>query len=155
MSELEIVSPAFGDGEPLPERYTCEGADISPPLAWTGIPRRAVSIVLVVVDMDAPGGLFAHWVAWNIDARKIKLDEGERPPAEGHNDFGTLGYRGPCPTPSHRPHRYSFRIRPMDCVLDLPNETSWLQVREAVKGHSLGEAVLTGTYEREIDAGAR
>lgn len=148
MSQLEITSSAFENGEAMPERYTCEGADISPPLAWSVVSERAVSLVLFVVDMDAPGGPFTHWLAWNIDPRQGKLEEGERPPVEGRNDFGTFGYRGPCPTPRHRPHRCFFRLRPLNCELNLPSETIRLELREAIKGHSLGEAVLVGTYER-------
>src|SRR6266536_2438083 len=101
MAEFELRSDAFGDGEPIPARYTCEGEDVSPPLAWTGVPEGAVSLALICDDPDAPSGTFTHWVAWGIDPSTGGLAEGQSAPREGPNGFGSGGYRGPCPPPGH------------------------------------------------------
>jgi Raf kinase inhibitor-like YbhB/YbcL family protein len=90
--------------------HTCEGEDVSPPLAWSGVPEGTASLALVVDDPDAPSGTFTHWLAWGIDPAASVLGEGEAAPVEGQNDFGSVGWRGPCPPPGHGPHRYFFRL---------------------------------------------
>src|SRR5919201_4155538 len=97
MAEFALSSSAFRSGEPIPARHGCDGDDVSPPLAWSGVPAEARSLALVVDDPDAPGGTFTHWLAWGIDPSSDGLREGEPAPVEGRNDFGMTGYRGPCP----------------------------------------------------------
>ena len=103
MAEFEVTSPAFEQGQPIPRRHTCEGEDVLPPLAWRGVPEGTGSLALVVDDSDAPGGTFSHWRAWGIAPAAGGLGEGEAPPSEGRNDFGSVGWRGPCPPPEGRP----------------------------------------------------
>src|SRR6266508_1904857 len=95
MAALALTSTAFEDGEATPRRHTCDGDDLSPPLAWGGQPPETQSLALVVDDPDAPGGTFTHWLAWGFDAATSELAEGEAAPTEGRNDFGANGYRGP------------------------------------------------------------
>ncbi|MGH3016513.1 MAG: YbhB/YbcL family Raf kinase inhibitor-like protein, partial [Gaiellaceae bacterium] len=110
MGEFELTSEAFASGQPIPQKYSCEGEDVSPPLAWSGVPEGTASLALVVDDPDAQGGTFTHWLAWGIDPAAGGLGEGEGAPVEGQNDFGQAGWRGPCPPPGHGPHRYFFRL---------------------------------------------
>ena len=90
MAEFEVTSPAFEQGQPIPRRHTCEGEDVSPPLAWRGVPVGTGSLALVVDDPDARGGTFSHWRAWGIAPAAGGLGEGEAPPSEGRNDFGSV-----------------------------------------------------------------
>jgi deoxyribonuclease V len=131
VSSFTLKSSAFEHGQPIPQRYTCDGDDVSPPLEWSGVPDGARSLALVVDDPDAPRGTFTHWVASGIDPASSGLAEGEAAPSEGTNDFGTTGWRGPCPPPGHGRHRYVFRLRALDG-------------EERV----LDTAELIGTYER-------
>ena len=91
MAEFELTSSAFQHGQPIPRKYTCEGEDVSPPLAWSSVPEGTVSLALVVDDPDAPSGTFTHWLAWGIDPAAGGLGEGEAAPVEGLNDFGQVG----------------------------------------------------------------
>ena len=100
---FSLRSDAFEDREPIPERHSCEGEDVSPPLAWSDPPEGTVSMALVCDDPDAPSGTFVHWLAWGIDPASGSLTEGEHPPAEGTGGFGERGYRGPCPPPGRLP----------------------------------------------------
>jgi phosphatidylethanolamine-binding protein (PEBP) family uncharacterized protein len=109
---MRLTSPAFADGEEIPRDHACTGRDRSPALAWAEVPADTRSLALIVDDPDAPRGTFTHWLAWGMDPGAGGLAEGERPPHEGRNDFGTVGYRGPCPPPGHGPHRYRFRRGP-------------------------------------------
>jgi Raf kinase inhibitor-like YbhB/YbcL family protein len=149
MSAFSLHSPAFEDGAPIPRRHTCEAEDVSPALEWTAPPAEARSLALVVEDPDAPGGTFTHWLAWGIESEAGGLVEGERPPLEGRNDFRQPGWRGPCPPPGHGPHRYVFRLVALDTTLeDLDPRAAAREVDEAVSGHVLAAAELTGTFER-------
>jgi Raf kinase inhibitor-like YbhB/YbcL family protein len=131
-------------------QYTCEGDDRSPALSWSDTPDGARTLALVVDDPDAPGGTFTHWVAWGIDPGIGVLAEGEAGPVEGANDFGGVGYGGPCPPPGHGPHRYSFRLYALDDELDLAPGATKDHLEQAIEGHTLGVAELGGTYERGI-----
>ena len=151
---FRLTSPAFRNGEVIPKRYTCEGLDISPPLNWSGYPSETKSFVLIVEDPDAPGGVFTHWIAYNIPADVNELKEGlekvEKLPSgimQGVNDFGRIGYGGPCPPPG-KPHRYVFKLYALDVVLDLKPGASKDEVLKAMSGHILAEATLTGLYSR-------
>jgi Raf kinase inhibitor-like YbhB/YbcL family protein len=148
MAEMALTSTAFEDREAIPRRHTCEGDDLSPPLAWTGRPPETQSLVLLVDDPDAPGGTFTHWLAWGIDPATSELSEGEAAPTEGRNDFGSDGYRGPCPPPGHGPHHYIFRLRALDAEIGVGSGADKAQVEQALADHVLAAAELRGTYER-------
>jgi Raf kinase inhibitor-like YbhB/YbcL family protein len=149
-----LTSPAFAPGGAIPTEYTCDGSDISPPLAWSGEPGGTKSLVLVVTDPDAPGGSFLHWAAFDIAPNAAGLAAGygaARPAngfAEAHNDFGQSGYRGPCPPPGPA-HHYHFRLlaigRP---TLDLTPAATGSAVLRAAEPYAIAETELVGTYRR-------
>jgi Raf kinase inhibitor-like YbhB/YbcL family protein len=144
---VELTSGAFRDGEPIPRRHSCDGNDLSPPLAWTDVPGEAESLALLVDDPDAPGGSFTHWIAWGLDAAGGGLGEGEAGPAEGRNDFGKAGYGGPCPPPG-RPHRYLFRLYALSADPGLEPGANRRAFEQALAGSTLATAELIGTYGR-------
>jgi Raf kinase inhibitor-like YbhB/YbcL family protein len=148
MGDFILTSPAFSDGEAIPPRYTCEGANLSPPLSWSGLPEGTRSLALIMDDPDAPVGTFTHWLAWGIDPEVGGLAAGERAPVEGRNDFGVTGYGGPCPPPGHGPHRYFFRLYALDSEVGLHPGAIRKELERALEGHLLGEAVLVGVYQR-------
>jgi Raf kinase inhibitor-like YbhB/YbcL family protein len=148
MDDFTLASSAFEDARPIPVRHTCEGEDVSPPLRWTGSPQEARSLALLVDDVDAPGGIFTHWVAWGLDPSADALDDGEAAPGEGRNDFGRLGYCGPCPPRGHGPHRYVFRLYALDRELELDAGAAKADLMRAMRGNVLTTAELVGTYER-------
>jgi hypothetical protein len=148
MSEFALESDAFENTQAIPSRHNCEGEDVSPPLRWTNVPERTRSLALVVDDPDAPSGVFTHWVAWGLDPAAEGLGEGESAPSEGQNDFGTTGYRGPCPPPGHGRHRYVFRLYALDAELELPAGVAKAELEQAIEGHVLTTAELVGTSER-------
>jgi Raf kinase inhibitor-like YbhB/YbcL family protein len=145
---MELTSSAFGFGQPIPRRYTCEGEDLSPPLAWTDVPDGTSSLALVVDDPDAPAGTFTHWLGWGLDPASGGLPEGQSAPVEGRNDFSEIGYRGPCPPAGHGPHRYFFRLHALEGTLDLQPGVGSAEFDRAVPQRSLAVAELMGTYER-------
>jgi Raf kinase inhibitor-like YbhB/YbcL family protein len=152
---LTVLSSAFQEGSEIPARYTCEGQDVSPALTWEEPPAEAQSFALIMDDPDAPGGVFTHWVLFNLPADSRGLSEAV--PAQpqlpdgslqGKNDFGRIGYGGPCPPPG-RPHRYQFTLYALDQPLvDLKAGASKKQVIDAMQGHILVQGRLTGTYQR-------
>jgi len=151
---MELKSTAFQDGERIPAKYTCEGQDISPPLTWNGIPEQTQSLALIMDDPDAPGGIFTHWVIFNMppDSRQLPqavATQSQLPSGalQGKNDFGRLGYGGPCPPPGY-PHRYRFTLYALDQQLELKAGASKKQLLNAIKGHTLAQGQLTGTYQR-------
>jgi len=151
---LSLSSKAFQDGERIPGKYTCEGQDISPSLMWNAPPQGTQSLSLIVDDPDAPGGVFTHWVLFNIppDSRGLPEAipiEAQLPSGalQGKNDFNRNDYGGPCPPPG-RPHRYCFTLYALDRVLDLKAGVSRKQVLAAIKGHILAQGKLTGIYQR-------
>lgn len=153
-TSFTLTSPAFAEGARIPDRYTCTAEDLSPPLVWSGAPAGTQSFALIVEDPDAPGGTFIHWVAYNVPASETQLPErvsgteelanGAR---QGVNDFGSVGYRGPCP-PRGKPHRYFFVLRALDTAVTPQARMTQAQVEEEMRGHVLGEARLMGTYGR-------
>jgi Raf kinase inhibitor-like YbhB/YbcL family protein len=145
---MELASSAFAGGQPIPQRHSCEGEDLSPPLSWTDVPEGATSLALIVDDPDAPGGTFTHWLGWGLDPAAGGLGEGEAAPVEGRNDFGATGYRGPCPPPGHGPHRYFFRLHALEAELELAPGASKGEFEQALAGRSVAVAELIGTYER-------
>lgn len=151
---LEIRSSAFETGEEMPDRYTCEGPDVSPPLSWSNPPRGTASFVLICEDPDAPGGTFTHWLLYGIPRTKTALPEGVEDDAtlawgaaQGRNDFGNIGYGGPCP-PMGTTHRYHFRLYALDEELELPPGANRHQVLEVAEEHALERAGLMGRYGR-------
>jgi Raf kinase inhibitor-like YbhB/YbcL family protein len=148
VAEFALQSSGFEHGAPIPRRNSCEGEDLSPPLSWSGAPDGTRSLALVVDDPDAPAGTFTHWLGWGLDPGAQGLGEGEAAPVEGRNDFGTSGYRGPCPPPGHGPHRYSFRLYALDSDFDLQPGAGKPDLERALEGHTLAAAELIGTYER-------
>jgi Raf kinase inhibitor-like YbhB/YbcL family protein len=144
-----LTSAAFESGEPIPLRHTCDGEDVSPPLAWTTPPDGTRSLALIVDDPDAPVGTFTHWLAWDIEPAARDLPEGQAAPVEGRNDFRKNGYRGPCPPPGHGPHRYLFRLLALGAPLGLRAGAGKADVeRAAARAQTLAVAELVGTYER-------
>ena len=147
MSGLSLASATFADGGAIPARYSCDGADVSPPLAWSGVPGGTRAFALIVDDPDARG--FVHWVVFDLPAEQASLAEGASGGAsfgEGRNDFGRVGWGGPCP-PSGT-HRYVFELSALDRPLGLTGSPTATDVRRAMSGHVLGSARLTGTYRR-------
>jgi Raf kinase inhibitor-like YbhB/YbcL family protein len=155
---ISIESPGFTSGGAIPKRYACDGANIAPPLAWSGIPENAVSLALICEDPDAPKGTWTHWVIFDLPASVRGLKEGvpvnetlavtteEGTATQGKNDFGKTGYGGPCP-PSGS-HRYIFRIYALDAKLGLGPKTSRAGLLRAIKDHVLAEGQLIGKYSR-------
>ena len=154
---LTISSPAFAAGHEIPSDYTCEGADISPPLAFSGVPAGAKSLALIVDDPDAPDPAapkmtWVHWVLYNLPADSKELPEGVEPgglPAgtrEGKNDWKRTGYGGPCP-PIGR-HRYFFKLSALDTTLPDLNSPTTAELEKAMKGHVLGTAEIVGVYQK-------
>lgn len=147
-ADAMITSTAFAYGEPIPARYTCKGADVSPPLSWQ--PQEgAQSFALIVDDPDAPMGVFTHWVIYNLPAEMTGLPEGVPPDAysQGRNSFGRVGYNGPCPPPG-RPHRYNFTLLALDLPPTLPAGLDKAGLLKAVSGHVLAQSVWMGTFQR-------
>ncbi len=150
---MEITSPAFKEGTSIPVKYTCDGQDISPPLAWQNVPVTARSLALIGEDPDAPRGTWVHWVVYNIPSTTANLAENIKAEKEfpngmrqGSNDWPRIGYGGPCP-PSGT-HRYYFKLYALDTMLDLEPGAAKAQVLQAIQGHILAEAQLMGKYQR-------
>jgi Raf kinase inhibitor-like YbhB/YbcL family protein len=153
-AHLSLTSTAFRDGETIPVRHTCDGEDLSPPLAWTGVPVETRSFALVCDDPDAPRGTWVHWILWNLPADACEMDQAVPPRPElpsgarqGLNDGGDLGYGGPCPPPG-KPHRYFFRLHALDTTLNLPPGCNRSDLEAAMEGHVLARGTVMGTYER-------
>jgi len=151
--KLELTSPVFSHGDPIPTRYTCEGDNLSPPLEWHDVPDQTVVLTLVCEDLDAAGSNWLHWLIYNIPPEETGLAEGVPPvkemdngSAQGGNDFGDIGYGGPCP-PDNR-HRYALRLYALDMALELGTECTIPDLIVAMDGHILDRAELIGTYER-------
>jgi Raf kinase inhibitor-like YbhB/YbcL family protein len=154
---LTLKSSAFYNGGEIPSRYTCEGEDVSPPLAWTGVPETARSLVLIIDDPDAPDPkapkmIWVHWVLYNISPDVSDLPEdivpAKLPPGivEGLNDWNRIGYGGPCP-PIGR-HRYFHKLYALDTVLEGINTPTKAKVEAAMKGHVIAQTELMGTYQK-------
>ncbi|HPD48381.1 MAG TPA: YbhB/YbcL family Raf kinase inhibitor-like protein [Anaerohalosphaeraceae bacterium] len=150
---IQVTSPAFAEGQMIPADYTADGADISPPLEWSGVPEGTKSIALISDDPDAPRGAWVHWVIYNMPPETTSLPE-DVPPYEtlenggvhGMTDFHRLGYGGPAP-PSGT-HRYYFKVYALDTMLDLEPGATKPEVEKAMKGHILAQGQLMGKYKR-------
>jgi Raf kinase inhibitor-like YbhB/YbcL family protein len=147
-ARMKVTSSAFQEGGNIPSKFTCDGSDTSPPLQITGVPSEAKSLVLIADDPDAPGGLFTHWLVWNIPPQTNSIGEGSAPKGvHGANDFGKSGYGGPCP-PSGV-HRYSFKVFALDRELALPSGAKRSELDAVMKGHVVAQGELMGRYSRK------
>jgi Raf kinase inhibitor-like YbhB/YbcL family protein len=151
---IQVSSSAFREGEMIPRRYTCDGAGISPPLSWTGVPAEAQSLALVCSDPDAPRGTFTHWVVYNLPPDLTGLPEGVSPEPrmenggeQGVNTTGATGYVCPGP-PSGQTHRYIFTVYALDTHLSLTGEPTRAALEQAMRGHILAQGQLMGRYAR-------
>ncbi len=159
-AEWSIATVAFGEGEPIPKRFTEDGEDVSPPLAWSGVPQGSKQLALICDDPDAPTPQpWVHWVIYGISPETTGLPEGvaqvERPDTvagamQGKNSWpkDNLGYRGPAPPPAHGVHRYYFKLYALDTALTLQPGLTKDELLAAMKGHVLAEVQLMGTYDR-------
>jgi Raf kinase inhibitor-like YbhB/YbcL family protein len=152
---MQVSSTAFSEGQPIPEKYTCDARNVSPPLQWSGAPESTKSLVLIGDDPDAPVGTWVHWVLYDLPATVSALPEdlpkSQHTPQgakQGLNDFKHLGYGGPCPPPG-KPHRYFFKLYAVDTVLNLPPGLRKQDVERAIEKHVLAEGRLMGTYQRK------
>jgi len=152
--KMNLTSTSFHDGSRIPVKYTCSGANLSPQLAWSAPPAATVSLAMIVTDPDAPRGTWVHWVLYNLPAGTRALPErlpalGQLPDdaLQGRNDFGEIGYGGPCPPPGS-PHHYIFTLYALDAKLNLPVGATRAQVEAAMQGHILASGRLVGTYQR-------
>jgi Raf kinase inhibitor-like YbhB/YbcL family protein len=154
VAQFHLMSSAFQDGQPVPAEYTCDGANQSPPLSWGEPPQGTKSFALVLDDPDAPSGTFSHWGAFDIPANLRSLDAGVGNSAgatfaQAVNGMGKIGYSGPCPPKGHGPHHYRFKLYALDIdKLGGAANPRVEDVERAAKKHLLGQAQLTGTYER-------
>ncbi len=149
---LSMKSPGFQNGGDIPRKYTCDGGDVSPALAWDGAPAGAKAFALIVDDPDAPGGTWVHWVLYDLPGNAKELPEGiaaetqPRGAKQGVNDFRKSGYGGPCPPGGT--HRYYFKLYALDAPTELKAGATKQQLLAAIKGHVLAEAELVGKYGR-------
>jgi Raf kinase inhibitor-like YbhB/YbcL family protein len=151
---LELKSPDFSSGANIPKQFTCDGADISPALAWNHSPAATLSFALIADDPDAPVGTWVHWVLFDLPAnarslsqnvpKQEQLADGSR---QGRNDFGKIGYGGPCPPPG-KPHRYFFKLYALDTKLNLKPGATKKDVERAMQGHILVQGECMGRYGR-------
>lgn len=145
---MKIVSSAFEYNQNIPNKYTCDGENINPPLQFLDIPENAKSLVLIVDDPDAPMGTWVHWVIFNIDPKTSKIEENSKPETgiEGVTDFSRTGWGGPCPPAGS--HRYFFKLYALDKMLNLTSSVGKREVEEAINNHTLQESELVGLYSR-------
>lgn len=151
---LKVTSTAFESGSTIPKKFTCDGPDVSPALNWNDPPAGTQSLALIADDPDAPVGTWVHWVLYDLpaDARSLpesvpkqeQLANGAR---QGRNDFGKIGYGGPCPPPG-KPHRYFFKLYALDTKLDLKAGATKAGAEKAMQGHILAQGELMGRYGR-------
>jgi len=151
---FELKSSGFSTGGDIPKKFTCDGPDLSPALSWNDPPAGTQSISLIMDDPDAPVGTWVHWVLYDLPdtarelpegvAKKDTLASGAR---QGRNDFGRIGYGGPCPPPG-KPHRYFLKLYALDAKTDLKSGATKAELEKAMKGHILAQAELMGRYKR-------
>ncbi len=143
-----ITSSAFENNGTIPVQYTCDGKNISPPLAIAGIPENTKSLALIVDDIDAPRGIFTHWTVWNIPANKIQFSEGEHVDfPQGITSMNKSGYGGPCPPPGHI-HRYLFKLYALNSTLNLDENATKNVLEQSMNDSIISQTVLVGTYSR-------
>jgi Raf kinase inhibitor-like YbhB/YbcL family protein len=149
---FQLFSSAFAEGGWIPELNSCDGADVSPSLEWSGEPPETRSFTLAVEDPDAPNGIWCHWLLYDIPAKIHNLAQAYRPGTigvNGTNDFGKPGYGGPCP-PKGGPHRYFFKLYALDVhTLGLPAGAKRADLQQALQGHTLAQAEYMGRFQRK------
>ncbi len=151
---MELKSDAFRNGGDIPDKYTCDGEDISPPLRWGDLPYETKSLVLIMTDPDAPVGTWTHWTVYSLmsDSDSLeenipkvgRLDDGMK---QGTTDFRHVGYGGPCP-PEGKPHHYYFKLYALDAIPELDPKATKPEISKAMEGHVISHAELVGFYER-------
>ena len=148
--EIRLTSSAFEPDATIPREFTCDGEEVSPPLAWTGVPADARSLALLVEDPDAPGGTFVHWTVFGMAPDTEAIEAGRVPAGarEGENSFGDEGYGGPCPPEDDPPHRYVFTLYALRSDPGLEAGASPRDVRDAVADAAIARGQLTGRYGR-------
>jgi Raf kinase inhibitor-like YbhB/YbcL family protein len=150
---MKLTSPAFADGGRIPSKHSCDGADLSPPLDWSGIPEETHSLALICSDPDAPAGTWYHWGLYDVPPSITRLPEGYNAVSGGdrhaRNDFGRSGYGGPCPPKGHGTHHYRFRLYALKVAkLDVRAGAKCKEVEAAAQRHKIAEADLLGLYSR-------
>lgn len=146
---MKISSPAFQHREVVPQKYTCDGENINPPLAFEDVPEDAQTLVLIMDDPDAPVGVWDHWLVYNIDPQTTDVEEDSVPDGalEGKNDFKKNSYGGPCP-PTGPAHRYTFSLYALDTKIDLPEGATKSELEMTMETHIIAKAQLIGLYQR-------
>ncbi len=146
---MKITSPSFRENGMIPERFTCEEEDVNPSFQIYAVPLEAKSLAIMMHDHDAPSGDFVHWLIWNIDPEVGKISESMTPigAQEGTNDFGEVGWGGPCP-PSGM-HRYEFHFYALSISIDLPSSGTKNDLRDLMDGYILDEASIVGLYKKQ------
>ena len=152
--QLLVASAAFLPQQPIPRRFTCDGENVSPRLSWHGVPQQVEAFAVIMEDPDAPRGLFTHWTYYDLPRRLRELPENVDKvdwPSPGGvqavNDFGTVGYDGPCPPPGSA-HHYRLMVFALDRVLGLPPRHTVRDLRQSMLGHVLAQGQLVGFYKR-------
>lgn len=145
--EIAISSPMFAEGETIPAHYTCQGADVNPPLLIDNVPEATQSLAIIVEDPDAPNGTFDHWVAWNISPTTWEIKENVIPGVQGKNSFNKNGYSGPCP-PEGEEHHYYFKIFALNEMLVLDQNSYKKELLQKMGGHVLAMGELMGRYKK-------
>ncbi|MFQ6673156.1 MAG: YbhB/YbcL family Raf kinase inhibitor-like protein [Fidelibacterota bacterium] len=161
MDDFALSSHTFKEAEVIPSKYTCEGEDVSPPLAWTGSPAGTKSFALTCLDPDAPPGTWVHWVLYDLPGDSSQLEE-DVPKNEtledgtkqglswGVSSFSRVGYHGPCPPPGHGFHRYYFTLYALDVeAVQLSPKATHDELESAMEGHILAKASVMGRYKRD------
>lgn len=151
--ELDVVSPQISDGESIPVRFTCDGADEAPVFSWQRPPNGTKAVAVIVDDPDAPGGIFAHWVAFNLDPddnsiRSLIDGDAADSAIQGLNDFGEIGYGGPCP-PTGETHEYRFNVFALIAPIALGEGATAPEVLAAIRGSVIGHGLLSAEYTRQ------
>ena len=148
--QLRLTSPAFASGGTIPARFTCEGANVSPPLRWRGAPPGTRGFALLMEDPDAPGGTFVHWTLYEMSRQTAGVDAGRVPAGalQGESSFGDSRYGGPCPPGGDEPHRYAFVVYALRSDLGLPAGASAADVRAAIARKAIARGRLTARFGR-------
>lgn len=154
MLTFQLHAPDFTPGGDIPAQFTCQGSNASPALSWSVAPKGTQSFALVLEDPDAPGRTWVHWVLYDVPATERELPEGVPPEGalpsgarQGRNDFGTVGYGGPCPPPGAG-HRYYFKLYALDRTVALRAGATRAELDRSMRGHILAHAELMGRYRR-------
>lgn len=147
---LKFTSPVFENNASIPEKYTCDGLNVSPPFNIEGVSDLAQSLVLIVEDQDADQGIWSHWLLWNIDPKTTEIHENSLPMGAtvGMNDFKDIGWGGPCPPTGN--HQYQFKLFALDTILHLESGSTKEQLEDAMLGHVIEHAELNGYYSRIV-----